>query len=253
MEDIVRDVDDQKLREEMESCIHFLTDTEMENGRHRVFNFALSTFDLSLLNDKLDYVFNELKCSAKVTLAFEFVMKKIQDGMCRYFHAHENNTIRERANLLCAQADMTNLEDKMQKTAIVDICTQERANTMWKLYKLTNLTTFASLLKDLPMSCKDTNLPEPLLKNHKMNCSIFERNTKQPYSDNLCFSKELALPLHGNKKLEEETLKIFKLFHKNGEEGDVSKFQGVHLKAIPEVGDLLQHQCIVKSVPAYYV
>ena len=61
VEDIVGDVDDQSLREEMESCKRFLTDTEMENGRHRVFNFAMSSFDMSLLNDKLDYVFKELK------------------------------------------------------------------------------------------------------------------------------------------------------------------------------------------------
>ena len=51
------DVNDQSFREEMESCKHFLTDTEIEDGRQRVFNFATSSFDMSLLNDKLDYVF----------------------------------------------------------------------------------------------------------------------------------------------------------------------------------------------------
>ena len=50
VEDVVGDVDDQSLREELESCKHFWTDTEMENGRHRVFNFAISSFDISLLN-----------------------------------------------------------------------------------------------------------------------------------------------------------------------------------------------------------
>ena len=54
VEEIVGDVDDQSLREELESCKDFLKDTEMENGRHRVFNFAISSFDMSLLNDKLD-------------------------------------------------------------------------------------------------------------------------------------------------------------------------------------------------------
>ena len=61
VEDIVGNVDDQSLREEMESCKHFLTDTEMQKERHRVFNFAMSSFDMSLLKDKLDYVFKELK------------------------------------------------------------------------------------------------------------------------------------------------------------------------------------------------
>ena len=90
--DIVGDVDDQRLTEELESCKQFRTDTEMENGRHRVFNSAMSSFDMSLLNDKLDYVFKELKCAAKVHLAFGFVLKNIEDGMCRHFYAHENNT-----------------------------------------------------------------------------------------------------------------------------------------------------------------
>ena len=100
----------------------------MENGRHRVFNFAMSSFDISSLNDKLDYVLKELKCAAKINLAFGFVLKNIEDGMCRYFYAHENNTIMERAKLVCTQADMTNLKDRKQKMDIVDLCTRERAN-----------------------------------------------------------------------------------------------------------------------------
>ena len=138
VEDVVGDVDDQTLRDELESCKHFLTATEMENGRHRVFNFGTSFFDITLLNDKLDYVFKELKCAPKINLAFGFVLKNIEDGMCKYFYAHENNTIMERSKLVCAQADMTNLGNRMQKIDIVDVCTRERANTKWKFYKLTN-------------------------------------------------------------------------------------------------------------------
>ena len=200
----------------------------------------MSSFDMSLFHDKLDYVFKELKCAEKVNLAFGFVLKNIEDGMCRYFYAHENNTIMERAKLLFTQADMTNLKDRMQKTDIVDICTRERANRKCKFYKLTNLTFFAALLKDVPMGCKDTVLPEPLLKNHNVICLTFERNTRQPYNDNLCLFRALALHLHGNEKLEEVTSKIFNLFLINGEEVDVSKFQGVHLNDIPKVEDLLQ-------------
>ena len=73
-----------------------------------------------------------------------------------------------------------------------------------------------------------------------MNCLTFERNTRQPYNDNLCLFRALALPLHVSKTLEEETSKIFKLFLKNSEERDASKFQGVHLIDIPKVEDLLQ-------------
>ena len=136
VEGVVGDVGDQSLREELESCTHILTDTEMENGRHRVFNFAMSSFDMSLLIDKLDYVFKNWKCAAKVNLAF--VLKNLEDGLCQYFYAHKNNTIMETSKLVCTQADITNLEDRMQKMDAVDICSRERSNTKWKFYKLTN-------------------------------------------------------------------------------------------------------------------
>ena len=95
-------------------------------------------------------------CAAKVNLAFGFVLKNIENGMCRYFCAHENNTLMERAKLVCTQADMTDVEEKMQKMDIVDLCTRVRDNAKWKVYKLTNLTIVASLLKDVPVGCKDT-------------------------------------------------------------------------------------------------
>ena len=129
MEDIVGDVDNQSLREDLETCEHFLTNTEMENGRQKVFNFAMSSFDISLLNDKLDYVLKELKCAEKVNFAFGFVLKKFKDGMCRYFYAHENNDNMEKTELVCTQADMTNLKDRIQKLDSVDICTRARTNT----------------------------------------------------------------------------------------------------------------------------
>ena len=51
---------------------------------------------------------------------------------------------------MCTQDDMLNLKEKLQKMDIVDHCTREEANTKWKFYKLTNVTVFASLLKDIP-------------------------------------------------------------------------------------------------------
>ena len=132
VEDKVGDIDYQSWREKLEPCKHFLTDTEMDNGRHRVFNFAMSSFDMSLLNDKVDFVFKELNCAAKTNLAFGFVLENVEDGSCRHFYAHENNTVMERSKLLCTQADMTNLTDRMQKLDIVDIYTRDRSNTKWK-------------------------------------------------------------------------------------------------------------------------
>ena len=123
---------------------------------------------------------------------------------------------------------------------VIDLCTRERANTKWKFYKLTNVTVFEAPLKDITRGCKDTVLPEPLLKNHNVNCLTFEKNTRQPYIDHLCLFRAVALHLFGNQRLEEETSKNCNLFLNNSEEGDVSKFPGVHSNDIPKVEDLLQ-------------
>ena len=232
--------DDADLKEELQACQHFLVDPELEKGRHRVFNCAMSIFENSLNIKKLDLVFNGLKCAAKVNLAFGFVLKNVEDGSCRIFYAHENNTLMERSKLVCTPDYITNLNEKLQKKGIVDLCTRERANTKWKFYKLTNLTVFAALLKDVPMGYKDSVLPEPLLKNQNVNCLTFEKNTRKPYNDNLCLFRAVALHLFGNEKLEEKTSKILNLFLNNCGEADPSKFHGVHMTDIPKVKELLQ-------------
>ena len=76
-----------------------------------VFSISLCPPSTTLLcNQKLDLIFKGLKCAAKVNLAFGFVLKNVEDGSCRYFHAHENNTVMERSKLVCTPDDITNLK-----------------------------------------------------------------------------------------------------------------------------------------------
>ena len=42
--------DSDQQRDELNTSQHFFTDTEMENGRHKVFNFQLSKLDPNLVN-----------------------------------------------------------------------------------------------------------------------------------------------------------------------------------------------------------
>ena len=107
------------------------------------------------------------------------------------------------------------------------------------VFKLTNLTIFAALLRDKLMECKDAILPESLLKNHTVICLAYEQNTKKPYRDNLCLFRALALQLHGNERLEEETSKLFNIFLINSTNPDPSKFQGVCMDDIPSVEDIV--------------
>ena len=112
-------------------------------------------------------------------------------------------------------------------------------NRKWRFYKLTNLTVLSALLKGVTMGCKNAVLPKPLLRKGTINCLTYEKNTRQPYNDNLCLFRALALHLHGTQRLEEETSKLFILFTNKMEGLSPNQFQGVHLNDIPIVEDLL--------------
>ena len=232
--------DDDSLKEELRACEHFHVDSEFERGRQKVCNYAVETLNTEIVKDKLDHFFNNLKCAAKVNLAFGFILKNLEDGRYRYFYAHENNTLLERSQLVCTKDDLTKLKNIVNQTDVIESCTRERMNTKWKFFKLTNLTVFAALLKDIPMGCRDAVLPDPLLKNHTVNCLTFEQNTRQPYNDNLCLFRALALHLHGNEKLEEETCKLFNLYLEKKGGIEPATFQGVSVEDIPLVEDLIQ-------------
>ena len=74
---------------------------------------------------------------------------------------------------------------------IVDLCTRERANTKRKFYRLTNLTVFAALLEDVAMVCKESVLPEPLLKNQNVNSLTFEKKQESLIMSNFAFPEQL--------------------------------------------------------------
>ena len=166
VEDLVGDVDDQSLREELQSCRHFLVDSEIQKGRHSVFNFVVNNLTAQVIEEKLDRVLDKLKCVAKLNLALGFILKNIEDGKFRYFYAHENNTLLEQSKLVSNKDDMITLEEILKKTDVIESCTKERSNTKWRFFQLTNSTIFAAILGDIPMGCKDAVLPESSKKSH---------------------------------------------------------------------------------------
>ena len=143
VEHIVGDVEDRMLREESRSCQHFLVNSELERSRHKVSNYAIENLNAEIVDEKLDHLFN-LKCAAKVNLAFGFVLKNMEDGRFRYFYAQENNTLLDRSKLVCTHDDLAKLKDSLNKTDVIESCSRERLNTKWMFYKLTKLTVFAA-------------------------------------------------------------------------------------------------------------
>ena len=129
MKHIVGDVEDYRLRKEVRSCYHFLEDSEFERARHNVFDYAVETLNETTVNEKLDQIFNTLKCATKVNLNFGFVLRNIEDGGLRYFYAQEDNTLLDRSKLVCSRDKLAKLKDFLNKTAVVESCSRKKINT----------------------------------------------------------------------------------------------------------------------------
>ena len=216
----------------------FLVDTEMENGRHEVFNFQMSKLDTKIINDKLEEVFNKLDSAAKINIALGFVLRNVETGEYRYYYAHENNTLIEKSHLLYTKADLITVQGKVGKFDIVEQCIQERQNTKWRLKLITNVTIFAALLKNIPMGCPDSVLPEPLLRHKQVNCLLSDKD-KQPYKDHLCLFRALTMYLHGHSNLDAHTSQLFTEFiSKSGY--NTKNFCGVSIDDLPVVEGLVE-------------
>ena len=117
--------DDKSLEEELQSCRHFLADSEIQKGRHSVFNFVVNQFTAQVIEEKLHCILDKLKCAAKLNLALGFNLKKIEDGKFGYFYAHENNTLLEQSKLVSNIDDMAKLREILKKTDVIESCTKK--------------------------------------------------------------------------------------------------------------------------------
>ena len=122
VEHVEGDVEYHRLREELRSFQHFMVASGLERARHKLFNYAVETLNKTIVNEKLDHFFNNLKCAAKVNLAFSFILKNIEDGGFRYFYAHENNALLDRSKLVCTHDNLAKLKDFLNKTDVIESC-----------------------------------------------------------------------------------------------------------------------------------
>ena len=85
-----------------------------------------------------------------LNLALGFILKNIENEKLNNFYAHENNILFGQSKLVSNGDGMLKLKE-ISKTDVIESCTNERSNTKWRFFKLTNLTKFAILLRDIPM------------------------------------------------------------------------------------------------------
>ena len=100
---ILNDIDDANVKEELQSSEHFLVDSEYEQARHTVFNYAIENLNAKIVDEKHDHIFNNLKCAAKVILTVQLILKNREDGGFRQVYIHENDTLLDPSKYVCTK------------------------------------------------------------------------------------------------------------------------------------------------------
>ena len=124
--------------------------------------FVVNNLTGQVIEEKLVRILEKQKCAANLNLALGFILKNVDGGKFRYFHAHENNIPSKHSNFESNKDDMAKLKNNLKKTDVIESCTKARFNAKWGCFKLSNLTIFAALLRDITMGCKDAVLPESI-------------------------------------------------------------------------------------------
>ena len=215
-------------------------DPEVEKARHKIFNYAVETLNETIVNEKLDHFFNNLKCAAKVNVAFGFFLKNIEDGGFRYFYAHENNTLLDRSKLVCIHDNLAKLKNFLIKTDVTESCSRERMNTKWRFYKLSNLTAFAFLLSKIFLwGAKTQSYPNHFWRNAQSTVSCLKKIQDNHVTTTCAYFVRLLSTCTEINDWKKKHPKIFDSFINKKNGLCPNQFKRVHMNDIPIVEDLL--------------
>ena len=93
------------------------------------------------------------------------------------------------------------------------------------------------------MGCTDSPLPEPLLRNPEVNCLV-SNGHNEPYNDNLCLFRAIAIHLFGSVDVEPKATKIFHGFV-TASNCDPESFTGVSFDQIPIIEELIKQNIFI--------
>ena len=165
--------DSQALHSEFRTVQHFLQDSVLELSRKKVHNFKIMELNHETVIEKLDCVYNELPSSAKINISFEFVLQSVQNPEeFRYYYAADNNPVLLNPVVLSDVSDLSFIKSKLREDEILPNLINQRPDTKWKFYCVTNITFFLFLLSGVPLGCITQSIPSILLKNKHVKCFV---------------------------------------------------------------------------------
>jgi hypothetical protein len=133
------------------------------------------------------YLYRQQTTAFKINMSFGFIVRHIETGMLRYYHASQNNArFFETPHLIRTEEDL----EEFSRHDIPEYIRQQKPDTKWVVHLLTNVTFCLCKLIQHPNGARVV-LPDFFLRNQGLVCLV--SGSHGPYEDNLCFFRYLAL------------------------------------------------------------
>ena len=160
----------------------------------------------------------------KINYGFGFVLKNIETGEFRYYHASNNSLMLDAAVLISNEAELNEFLAQIADENFLDSIS--RSDTKWRLYQITNLLFFINHLKHAPPGA-----PLPLPNFVKYNHGLINVSG----DENQCFFRCLAIFKGANNRYCET--KARELFTQYAMNFVVHDFNGIAIEDLIPIED----------------
>jgi hypothetical protein len=161
------------------------------------FNFRLTSYEPQVFQRYLEEIFAVQSTVFKLNVSFGFILRHTESGNLQYFHASSNNHLVFNEPFLVSNAShLQQASDALNKLDLLEWVRQQRPNSKWVVDWVTNVCFIATKIRGHPIG-RSILLPPYLLNNRTIMALDCNNRTGQPYQDNLCFFRCLAVHNNG--------------------------------------------------------
>ena len=215
--------------------------------RQDVYNIRVSeTFTFDNLINRLRRIYQQQRNAFRINISFSCVLRNIETGELRFFYASSNTSVLDAPMLVSDAKTFRHFIDVLEAIDILEWTRRQRPNSKWVFFSLVQALVTVTRL-NFPIG-HPSQLPPYVINNESIIALAFDRHTGEPYNDNLCLFRCLALHQGaGERHLHRATNSLFVRYLQETSQ-DRENFDVVDLRELDIVEGLFEVAINVYSI-----
>lgn len=216
-----------------ENWAQIRTHSHITNRLQDTHNVRLIGSDITEAAEQLRRVFRNQNHAFKINVSAGFVLRHNSEETLHYYYASHNTLLFEEAILIANGEDLEQFIDRLRELDLLEWCRQQRPNTKYTVYCLTNLLFYVTHLRQHPIGSRII-LPD-FIKNKKCIRTFICDRKGVPFHDKLCLFRCLAWKEGMNdRQLEDKVIQLLSIYkHDN-----IDTFPGITLEELDVVENI---------------